>query len=221
MARELRFRPAPRRSSAGRRRPDRGRTQARRAGRVNEGSPQERAVDDRELEPLAAVDRQHLDSLGIGLEPPRAVLVAALPARRRRSARAASPRSAVAPEPLGGRRLVQELADVAQVRHPALPVPGWNASRRAGMSSSSESGRASAATPPRAQDPTPPVQALVDVLPRRFAGARDRRRAPAEERRQRCCACAPGWGSSGARSAPSSASQSRADAVAQHAAARR
>ena len=38
--------------------------------------PQVRAVDDRELEPLAAVDGEDLHRLGVGLEPAAAVLVA-------------------------------------------------------------------------------------------------------------------------------------------------
>src|SRR5215204_5569613 len=37
--------------------------------------PQEWAVDDRELEPFAAVDRQDLDSLCVRLEPAAALLV--------------------------------------------------------------------------------------------------------------------------------------------------
>src|SRR4051812_16089896 len=37
--------------------------------------PQERAVDDGELESLAAMDRQDLDGVGVGLQPPRALFV--------------------------------------------------------------------------------------------------------------------------------------------------
>ena len=45
---------------------------ARRCSRL----PQVRHVDDRELEPLAAVDGQHLHGLGVGLQPAAALLVA-------------------------------------------------------------------------------------------------------------------------------------------------
>ena len=74
--------------------------------------PQERAVHDRELEALAAVDREHLDRLGVGLESPRALLlpVVALgvgdalgkPAAKRRD-----------PEPLRAGRTVEQLREVA------------------------------------------------------------------------------------------------------------
>ena len=40
--------------------------------------PQVREVDDRELEALAAVDREHLDGVGVGLEPAAALLVGAV-----------------------------------------------------------------------------------------------------------------------------------------------
>ena len=40
--------------------------------------PGERVVDDRELEALAAMDRQHLHRLGVGVEPQRAILVGAV-----------------------------------------------------------------------------------------------------------------------------------------------
>ena len=83
--------------------------------------PQVRVVDDRELEALAAVDRQDLDRLGVGLQAAAAVLVArvlvglgdapAQPRRPARSCRAAR-----------RRRGVQELADVAQVGQPPLAV---------------------------------------------------------------------------------------------------
>ena len=83
--------------------------------------PQERAVDDGELEALAAVDRQDLHGVGVGLQPPGALLVAtfldggadpgAQPARQRGGA-----------EALVDRGAVQELADVAQVGHAPLAV---------------------------------------------------------------------------------------------------
>ena len=52
--------------------------------------PEERAVDDGELEALAAVDRQHLHGVGVGLESPAAILAVGVLGRRRRSAAAAS-----------------------------------------------------------------------------------------------------------------------------------
>ena len=86
--------------------------------------PEEGQVDDRELEPLAPVDGQDLDGLGVGLEPAAALLVA------RVLGRLGDPPAQPAgqgrrPELLGRRRRVEELADVAQVGQPALPVgPG-------------------------------------------------------------------------------------------------
>ena len=99
---------------------DRDAGRARSPGRL----PQVRAVDDRELEALAAVDGEHLDGLGVGLEPPAALLVARVllglgdPAPQPRRQRRRRPCCSV------GRRGVQELADVAQVGQRALAVGG-------------------------------------------------------------------------------------------------
>ena len=78
-------------------------------------------VDDRELEALAAVDREDLDGLGVGLQAAAALLVGGVavglgdaPAQPRRQRRR--------PELLARRGGVQELADVAQVGQPALAV---------------------------------------------------------------------------------------------------
>ena len=111
--------------------------------------PQERAVDDRELEALAAVDGQDLDRLGVGLQPPAALLVArvlarpsaircAQPARSARWRRAArsSPRRAAA-----GRRGAGRSAGARRRRV---------ASTRAGRPSSSVIVSSSDATPRRA-----------------------------------------------------------------------
>ena len=124
--------------------------------------PQERAVDDRELEALAAVDRQHLDRLGVGLEPPRPLLLALValgvgdalgePAAQRGS-----------PEPLGARRPVEQLGEVAEVGQLALAVadrehPGGEV--LADHDRLEQRGDAAVA-----QDPAPAVKAPVHVLP--------------------------------------------------------
>ena len=74
-----------------------------------------------ELEALAAVDRQHLHGLGVGLQPAAALLVAGVvaglgdPTAQPRGQRGNA-------ELLARRRGVQQLADVAQVGQPALAV---------------------------------------------------------------------------------------------------
>ena len=128
---ERRARRARRRSSARRRWPGRGRTRAPPLAPEPGRLPQVGEVDDRELEPLAAVDRQHLHGLGVGLQPAAALLVARLllgggdplaqPAGQRGRA-----------EPLGGGRRVQQLADVAQVGQPPLAVDLGEQRGRAG-----------------------------------------------------------------------------------------
>ena len=179
--------PRARRRSCARRRPA-GRERRPAAGLVRDPArlPQKRHVDDRELESLAAVDRQHLDRLGVRFEPPAALLVAgvlvgfgdpgAQPCGQRRRA-----------ELLLGRGGVQQLADVAQVGEPALSVDArsasWPAAPRAAVIVSS-----SDATPAAAQDPRPVVQPAVDLLPGPavvVVGGRELLGGPADERRQR------------------------------------
>ena len=78
------------------------------------------------------MDRQHLHGLGVGLEPPAALLVARVvagvgdPLAQPRGQRGGA-------ELLGGRGGVQQLADVAQVGQPALAADG--ASTRSGRPS--------------------------------------------------------------------------------------
>ena len=147
--------------------------------------PQERQVDDRELEPLAAMDRQHLDRLGVRLEPAAALLVAGVesglgdprpqPRRERRRA-----------ELLVGRGRVQQLPDVAQVGQLPLAVLDREHPRRQALAGRDRRQQRGDASP--AQDPRPVVQPAVDLLPRPAAvlvGARELVGRPAEERRQR------------------------------------
>ena len=90
------------------------------------------------------MDREHLDRLGVGLEPPRALLLALVaigigdalgePAAQRGD-----------PELLGARGLMQQLREVAQVGQPALAVAA--ASTRAARSSPTVIVSSSEATP--------------------------------------------------------------------------
>ena len=144
--------------------------------------PQVGEVDDRELEALAAVDRQHLHRLGVGLQPAAALLVARLLLGGRDPlAQPAGQRGR--PEPLGGGRRVQQLADVAQVGQPPLAVlqreqpPGQPLDERDRLQQRRDAAHA--------QHARPLVQAAVDLLPLLLAGARDPLGVPAEERRQR------------------------------------
>ena len=144
--------------------------------------PQERAVDDRELEALAAVDREDLHRLRIGLEPARPLLLALLslrgghllrePATQRRH-----------PELLGGRGLVQQLREVAHVGQPALAVGAREDARGEVLVDHDRLGQLGDAV--LAEDPVPAVKPAVHVLPLVLAGRRDPLRAPADERRQR------------------------------------
>ena len=77
------------------------------------------AVDDRELQALAAVDRQHLHGFGVGLEAAAAVLVAGV-LRRLGDASPQPGRERRRPEAVRHRNGVQELADVAQIRKKPL-----------------------------------------------------------------------------------------------------
>ena len=108
--------------------------------------PQERAVDDRELEALAAVDRQHLDRLGVGLEPAAALLVARVLAPPRRSAGAARRSAPSSPICSAVAAACSSCADVAQVGQPPLAV-GRRRSTRSGRPSTSVIASVSDATP--------------------------------------------------------------------------
>ena len=124
--------------------------------------PQEGHVDDAELEPLGAVDRQHLDGVGVGLEAAAALLVVdvtlglgdapAQPSRQRGGA-----------ELLGRDLGVQELGDVAQVGQPALAVGGREDALGQAAERVTVSGQRRHAA--RAQDGGPVVQLPVHVLP--------------------------------------------------------
>ena len=144
--------------------------------------PHERRVDDRELEALAAVDGEHLDGLGVGLQAARALLVgrvgggvgdaAAQPARQRGGA-----------ELLVHGDRVQELGDVAQVGQPPLAVDGGQHPAREPLPQRDRLEQGGDAA--HAQHPRPLVQALVHGLPVVLGGGGDLRGRPAQERRQR------------------------------------
>ena len=142
------------------------------------GLPGERVVDDRELEALAAMDGQHLDRLGVGVEPQGAILVGAVPVG------VGDP----LPQPGGqrgnaelllGRGGVQQLADVAEVGQPALAAqpcedpPGDRLGRRDRVE---QRGDAAAA-----EEAGPAVELRVQLLPGRLVGGGHLLRAPAEE----------------------------------------
>ncbi len=144
--------------------------------------PQVGAVDDRELQPLAAVDGHHLHRLGVGLQPAGPVLgvtvfaglgdALAQPPGQRRHAQ------------LLGRGLgVQELADVAQVGEPALAVDLRQHPPRQALGQGD--GLQQRGHPPPAQHACPPVQPGVELLPGGVAGGGDLLRRPAQEHAER------------------------------------
>ena len=127
--------------------------------------PQVRAVDDRELEALAAVDRQHLHRLGVGLQAPAALLVARSRARPRRSAGAATAVSAVAPSCSAVAAACSSWPTWRRSVRSALAVgPGQHAAGQPLGARDRLEQRGDAAA---AQHPRPAVQAAVDVLPLR------------------------------------------------------
>ena len=108
------------------------------------------------------MDREHLDRLGVGFEPARALLLAVVairvgdalgqPAAQRGDA-----------EPLGARGAVQQLREVAQVGQPALAVAGREHARGQVLADRDRlEQRGDAAI---AQDPAPAVKAPVHLLP--------------------------------------------------------
>ena len=131
------------------------------------GVPEVRAVDDRELEALAAVDRQHLHGLRVGFQPAAAVLVGGVvggvgdaslqPARQRGH-----------PELFGHRFEVEELADVAEIGELAITV---GRGRAAGREALGVGHGLEDATPHRAGGAGPPT------------GGRGRTRPPTPRRR--------------------------------------
>ena len=206
-------RSARRRSSA--RRPRRGRGRRRAARRRDvAGLPQERVVDDRELEALAAVDRQHLHRLGVGLQPAAALLVAvscSASAIRRRSQAV----SAVVPSCSAvaaacsswptWRRSVSRRSPSARAQHPP------------GQALGSVIVSVSDATPARAARRAQRCSRRWTSSQSSSSRGRDPLGGPAEERRQRGGA-RPRRARSGAR-APRAAAASRARGVgAEHAA---
>ncbi len=140
--------------------------------------PQVRAVDDGELEALAAVDRQHLHRLGVGLESAAAVLGVVFLAGLVDALAQPAGEGGDA-ELLGGGGAVQELADVAEVGELALAVdPGQDpAGQPLAMADRLDEGGHA----PLAQHRGPPVQAGMDVLPGCLVGGGHLVRGPAEE----------------------------------------
>jgi hypothetical protein len=101
------------------------------AARDVAGLPQVREVDDGELEPLAAVDRQDLHRLLVGVQAAAALLVARLVLRGGDPLAQPGGQRGRA-HVLGRRRGVQQLGDVAQVGQPALAVDARQDAARAG-----------------------------------------------------------------------------------------
>ena len=150
------------------------------------GLPQVREQHDRELEALAAVDGEHLDRLGVGLQAAAALLVGRvvpgvgdLPAQPRGERGDAGV--------LGHRRLVQQLGDVAQVGQAPLAVLGAQHALGQALDERDRLGERGDPTGP--QQPRPGVQPAVQLLDRLLVGGRQVLGAPAEERRQRRRAC--------------------------------
>ena len=146
------------------------------------GTPEIRAVDDRELEALARVDGEDLHRFGVGLEAPAAILVVrVLP---RLGDPPPQPRGEGGGSELLGRRLqMQELADVAQIGELPFAVGAAEHPPRQslGVGDRLEQRRDA----PAAEQVRPRVDALVDLLPGGVVGRRHLRGRPAEEARQR------------------------------------
>ena len=144
--------------------------------------PQERAVDDAELQALAAVHGQHLHRGRVGLQPPRPVLGARVAlVGRHPPPQPAGQRGD--PQPPVDRRAVQQLGDVAQVGQLALATHHRQQplGQRLGLRDRLHDGRHARAP----QHARPPVQRLLQLTPALVGRAGDRLRRPAHERRQR------------------------------------
>ncbi len=144
--------------------------------------PQVRAVDDRELQPLAAVDGQHLDRLGVGLQAPAGLLLVGV------AAGVGDPPPQPGgqrghPELAGGRGGVQQLAHVAQVGELALAVGARQQARGHALGPRRRLEQRRHAAP--AQQRGPAVQARLQVLHGPLVGLGDPRGAPAEEAGER------------------------------------
>ena len=148
---------------------------------IRDRLPEVGVVDDRELEALAAVHRQHLDRLGVALQPAAALLVAAVLRGLEHSlAQPGSQRGRS--HLLGHRRGVEQLADVAEVGHPALSVDHREqAGGQALLQGDRLHQRRDAL---RAQHPRPVMQAPVHLLPGVLVGGGDLLGRPAEDRGQ-------------------------------------
>ena len=150
-------------------------------GRDPRRLPEERAVDDRELEALAPVDRQHLHRGGVRLEPAAAVLVVHVVGGLADAGPQPGGEGADA-ESLGRHLVVEQLPDVEQIGQVALAVlarqdPGGKvlvACHRLEQRCDSSG----------AQHRRPVVEADVDALPRRVVGGRDPLDRPSDERGQ-------------------------------------
>ena len=144
--------------------------------------PQVGVVDDRELEPLAAVHGQDLHRLGVALQPAAALLVVVVGGRLQHAL--AQPRGQRGgAHLLGHRGGVEQLADVAEVGHPPLAVDHREHARGQALLQRDRLHQRRDAL--LAQHARPVVQAAVDVLPRVVVGLRDALGRPAEEERQR------------------------------------
>ncbi len=144
--------------------------------------PQERQVDDRELQTLAAVDGENLDRLGVGFQAPAALLVGGVgiglgdPRPQPGGERARA-------ELLGAGGAVQELTDVAQIGEATLPRGARQDPRRQPLVDGDDLHQSGHAALP--EDSRPAVEALVDLLPGRrvlIGGVlREAPRRPADE----------------------------------------
>ena len=144
--------------------------------------PEVRVVDDRELEPLAAVHGQHLHRLGVALQPPAALLVVVV-GRRLEHALAQPRRQRGRAHLLGHRRGVEQLADVPEVGHPPLAVDHREHARRQPLLQRDRLHQRRDAL--HAQHARPVMQPPVHVLPGVVVGGRDLLGRPAEDRGQR------------------------------------
>ena len=151
------------------------------------------------------MDGEDLHRLGVGLEPPGALLLPVLLFGGRDLLREPAAQRGRA-EALGGRGAVQQLREVAQVGQSPLAVDAREDPCREILADHDRLGQLGDAA--LAEDPVPAVKPAVHALPLLVAGGGDPLGAPADERRQ------------GGRPAPGTpwrAGRSRRAAAASHA----
>ena len=145
--------------------------------------PEERGIDDREFESLAAMDRQDLNGFSVGFESPAAFLV-----RRVLIGLGDAPAQPGGeggrPHLLGHRGLVKKLCDVTEIREPALTVLRGQQPFRQSLGEHHRLRQIRDALHP--QHPRPVVQPFVHEFPVALVLQRDLLGRTSQEDREGC-----------------------------------